>query len=93
MTIQEALLHNIPDVCIWEDKLVNCPQSYVYQSMEAYAEQTAISFAEWAAKNGWYLNKIGRWSNIGEASTNLIEVLSATKTTAELFTLYKSQNP
>jgi len=67
--------------------------SNVCNAMNIYAEQTATEFIEWAAKEGWYFNKIRHWSNRGESSTNFIEVLAATKTTAELFTLYKNQNP
>lgn len=53
MTKEEALLDNIPNNCIWEDKLVNCPQIYVYQSMDEYAKQQTISFAEYLAMRGW----------------------------------------
>lgn len=61
------------------------------EAMSQYAEQESILFAEWAAMNGWYFNKIGRWSNRGEKSENLIEVLSSTKSTTELYQLYKKE--
>lgn len=57
-----------------------------------YAKQQSIGFIEWISINGWYFNKIKRYSNRNESSDNLIEVLSATKSTEELYTLYQSQN-
>ena len=65
----------------------------VYNAMRVFADQEkrkeAIAFAEWLAVNGWYFNKIKRWSNRNESSDNLIEVLSATKATEELYDLYQ----
>lgn len=60
----------------------------VYAAMDRYAKQVAISFAEWISINGWYFNKIKRWSNRNETSDNLIIVLSATKSTEELYALF-----
>lgn len=62
-------------------------QAYTAQESKA----KSIGFAEWIAINGWYFNKIKRWSNRNEASDNLILVISATKSTEELYSLYKEQ--
>jgi hypothetical protein len=51
-------------------------------------EKRAIAFAEWLSINGWYFNKIKRWSNRNESSDNLIKVLSSTKSTEELYTQF-----
>lgn len=59
--------------------------------MDEYAKQQCIGFAEWASVNGWYFNKIKRWSNRNESSENLIEVLSATRTTEELYQLFLTE--
>ena len=56
--------------------------------MKLYAKETSIAFAEWLSINGWYLNKIKRWSNRNDNSDNLLDVLSATKSTEELYTLF-----
>jgi hypothetical protein len=61
----------------------------IEEAMDQYPKQQSIGFAEWVAIDGWYLNKIKRWSNRGNTSNNLIEVLSSTKSTDELYTLYQ----
>jgi len=63
----------------------------IRESMDQYAKQQSVAFAEWVVINGWYFNKINRWSNRNESSDNLIEVLSATKSTEELYSLYLTQ--
>ena len=60
--------------------------------IQLYAKQQCIAFAEWASINGWYLNKIKRWSNRNESSDNLILILSATKSTEELYLLFFNQS-
>lgn len=70
---------------------------YVLKAMDEYARQEALAFAElafaeWISINGWYFNKKKRYSNRNESSDNLIEVLSATKSTEELYTLYLNQS-
>jgi hypothetical protein len=68
----------------------SCPRhsTDTESAMDDWAEQVAISFAEWISINGWYFNKIKRWSNRNETSDNIIIVLSATKSTEELYTLF-----
>ena len=68
------------------------PISAFYSAMDEYAKQHSMAFLEWASINGWYLNKIKRWSNRNESSDNLIDVLSATKTTEELYSLFNPQH-
>jgi hypothetical protein len=63
----------------------------IYDAMSDYAQQMSIGFAEYVSMNGWYFNKIKRWSNRNENSHSLTEVLSTTKTTEELYKLYLSQ--
>jgi len=79
--VDEDLKHSFPNT-------TKCMMDAMGQFASQESRKKAIGFAEWAAKNGWYLNKICRWSNRGESSANLIEVLSSTKTTTELYDLY-----
>lgn len=60
------------------------------EMMDQYAKQEAIGFAEWAGQNGWYLNKIGVWSNRNDNTPGLIEALAASKTTEQLYEIYLS---
>ena len=96
MTLEKALLDNIPDDCIWEDKLVNCPQRYVYQSMEEYSEQQASEFIEWIddkvynnilskvrARSSFYFGKWA-WSPVGAVETIYL-------TSKELYDKFLSQ--
>jgi hypothetical protein len=79
------------DTALGEDFKENHEPAYRAAIIGAdyYAKQEAIAFAEWLSINGWYLNKIKRWSNRNESSDDLIEVLSSTKSTDELYTLYQ----
>jgi hypothetical protein len=67
------------------------PQQIVLPAMDEYAKLKSIGFAEWIAINGWYFNKIKRWSNRNEDSDNLILVIAGTKSTEELYSLYLTQ--
>ena len=60
----------------------------ISEMMDQYAKQECIAFAEWAAVNGWYLNKIKRWSKRDDNSNSLVEVLAGSKSTEELYTLF-----
>jgi hypothetical protein len=60
----------------------------ILDAMDEYAKQECIGFAEWVAINGWYLNKIKRWSNRDDNSNSLVEVLAGSKSTEELYTLF-----
>ena len=81
-TIEKVLESDIPDGNAIFSK------NELYACMDEFAKSTAIGFAEWIATNGWYFNKIKRWSNRNENSDNLILIIAATKSTEELYSLY-----
>lgn len=89
-TKEEILRRVFPKDCIWEEMghVDNAPFGMVYAAMDKYAQQIAILFAEWAAKNDWYFNKISKWSNRNESSDGLLPTLASMKTTSELYQIF-----